>query len=297
MKEYWQKKEGQTTAYDKIVFFCLPKGPHNTDIIIHRNEYWQINKNLPHRLQGIEYTAIIPGVSIDDVVNSRKPKFSYTEVEIAFDLLRKANLIETAFRFRGQMRYKVKDEDEKLHTNLDLRSFLSTLKVFCDAERDLLTFKWKLFEGPSDDERRRWKWLLGEEEANSLFRDTELKRHENRKRMRQCHNTVEYHKFLNSICPKEYVSPFYGPWPYGDLLYDFRRKREAEKEEEEKREKEKMLLDDLGQQWIRKQKKRYTRKKKLRVTEREISNDVIKYERFLEKNRNPNRSTTNKSRK
>lgn len=68
MKEYWQKKEGQTTAYDKIVFFCLPKGPHNTDIIIHRNEYWQINKNLPHRLQGIEYTAIIPGVSIDDVV-------------------------------------------------------------------------------------------------------------------------------------------------------------------------------------------------------------------------------------
>ena len=281
VKEYWQKKEGQTIVYDKLVFFCFPKGPHNTDIIIHRNEYWQINKNSPHRLQGTEYTAIIPGISIDDVVNSRALKFNYTDVEKAFDLLREANLIEPAFRFRGQMRYKVKDEDEKLHTNLDLRNFLSALKVFHDVEYDLLTFKWKLFEGPSDDERRRWMWLLGEKEANRLFRDAELKRHENRKRMRQCKNTLEYHKFLNSICPKEYMSPFYGPWPYGDLLYDFRRKREEEKREREKREREKMLRDDPGQQWIRKRKKRYTRKKKVRVTEKEISNDIIKYEQFL----------------
>ena len=45
-----------------------------------------------------------------------------------------------------------------------------------------------------------------------------------------------------------------------------------------------MLRDDLGQQWIRKQKKRYTRKKNVGVTEKEISNDIIKYEQFLEKN-------------
>jgi hypothetical protein len=200
---------------------------------------------------------------------------------VAFDLLRKANLIEPAFSFGGQMRYKVKDDDEKLCTNLDLRNFLSALRVFHDEELGLLTFKWKFFEGPSDDEKRRWTWLLGKEEANRFFRDIELKRHENRERMRQCKNTLEYHKFLNSICPKEFISPFYGPWPYGNLLYDFRRKREEEKREEKEREKQKMWQDDLDHQWIKKRRKRSARKKKIRVTKKDIFNDKIKYEQFL----------------
>ena len=281
VKEYWQKKEGKTTVYDKLVHFCFPKEPHSTDIIVHRNEYWQINKNSPHRLQGTEYTAIIPGVSIDDVVNSRTPKFSYTDVERAFDLLRKANLIQPAFRFRGQMRYKVKDDDEKLYTGLDLRNFFSTLKVFHDEENGLLTFKWKFFEGPSDDERKRWTWILGKEEANRFFRNIELQRHENRKGIRQCKNTLEYHKFLNSICPKEFVSPFYGPWPYGSILYDFRRKREVEEREKEEREKERILNEDQERKWIRKGEKRWARKKKKQRTKKWIATDKMRYEQYL----------------
>lgn len=283
VNEYWEKKEGRTTVYDKLVFFCFPKGPHNTDIIVHRNEYWQINKNSPNRKQRTEYTVIIPGVSIDDVVNSRTLKFDYTDVKKALHSLIQANLIEPAFRFRGQMRYKVKDDDENLHTGLDLRNFLSTLKVFYEEEFGLLSVKWKLFEGPTDDERKRWTWLLGEEEANRFFREVELIRYENRKGIRQCKNTLEYHKLLNSICPREFISPFYGPWPYGNILYDFRRKIEKEKIEKKEKEREKMLQENPDQKWLRTGEKRLTRKKKMRVTKKEIANDKIKYEQFLRK--------------
>lgn len=267
VKEYWQKKGTQTTVCDKLVFFCFPKGPYNTDIMVHRNEYWQINKNSPSIMQQVEYSAIVPGVSINDVVEGRAPKLSYNDVEKAFDLLRQANLIEPAFRFRGQIRYKVKDNNEKLHTGLDLRNFLSTLKAFYNEEFSLLLFKWKHFEGPTDDEIKRWKWILGDEEANRIFNDIELKRYENRKGMRQCKNTLEYHKFLNSVCPKEFVSAAYGPWPYSSILYDFRQKREEEK----------------IKQSIRTGKKSWARKKKMRLTKKEIATDKIEYEKFLRK--------------
>jgi hypothetical protein len=97
--------------------------------------------------------------------------------------------------------------------------------------------------------------------------------------MRLCKNTLEYHKFLNSICPKEFVSPFYGPWPYGSILYDFRRKSE-----DEKREKEKISKEDPERKWIRKGEKRWLGKKKRRVTKKEMSNDKMRYEQYL-KNR------------
>jgi DNA-binding transcriptional ArsR family regulator len=281
--KFWKEKEELTTVYDKLVFFCFPKRPHNTDIMVHRNEYWQINKNSPHRLQRIEYAAIIPGISIDDVVSGRTPKLSYADVEEAFDLLKQANIIEPAFRFRGKLRYKVKDDNEKLHTGLDLRNFLSIVKAFHDEEHGLLTFKWKLFEGPTDDERKRWTWILGEKEANRLFRVVELKRYENRTGMRQCKNTLEYHRFLNSICPEEFVSPSYGPWPYSSFLYDFRRKREEEKREEKEREKERILKEDPDRKWIRKGERRWAMKKKRRITKKEVANDKMRYEQHLKK--------------
>jgi hypothetical protein len=264
VKEYWQEKEGQSTVYDQLVFVCFPKRPHNLDIVVHRVEQWQINRNSPNKLLGKEYTAIIPGVSIEDVANGRTPKFSYTNVGKAFDLLKRANLIESAFRFRfrGQMRYKVKDEDERNHAGLGLRNLLSTLKTFHNEELRLLSFKWKLFEGPTDDERKRWTWILGEQKANRLFKDIELKRYENKKGMRQCKNTLEYHKFLKSVCPKEFVSAAYGPWPYGSILYDFRLEREHEKEEMEKAEKERILKEDPSRKWLRKGEKKGQEKRR-----------------------------------
>jgi hypothetical protein len=282
VKEYWQEKEGQTTVYDHLVFVCFPKRPHNLDIVVYRVEQWQINRNSPNKLLGREYTAIIPGVSIEDVANGRTPKFGYIDVEKAFDLLKQANLIEFAFRFRfrGQMRYKVKDEDERNHAGLGLRNLLSTLKTFHNEEFRLLSIKWKLFEGPTDDERKRWTWILGEQKANGIFKDIELKRYENKKGMRQCKNTLEYHKFLNSVCPNESVSAAYGPWPYGSILDDFRLEREHENEEKEKAEKERIIKENPSRKRLGKGEKEW-RKKKRRISKKEMTNDKIRYEQYL----------------
>lgn len=243
--------------------------------MVHRNEYWQINKNSPSIKQRTEYTVTIPGVSINELVNGKTPflvsKFDYSDVEKALDLLRQTGLIQPAFRFQGKMRYKVMDDEEYLRANLDLRNLLSILKAFYDEESGLLLYKWKHFERPTNEERKRRTWLFGEKETNKFFNEVELIRWENRKKMKQCQNVVEYHKFLNSICPEESVSKFYGPWPSSNIFYDFKQKREEEKIQQEKRKQERR----------KKRGERWTRTKKIRLTKKDLREDIEKYEQYL----------------
>ena len=255
LSEYWKERKGQSEVSEKIEFISFPK-PHNLDVVIYRREYWKINKNLPSGIERTEYTITIPGVSIGELVNdgggnNTNTSFLQADVEKALDLLRQTGLIEPAIRFQGHMRYKVKDEDEHSLNNLNLRNFISILKAFHDSEFGLLEYKWKHFEGPTSEERKRWTWLLGEREASKFFNEIEIIRCENRKDMRQCmrqcKNIEEYHKFLNIICPKEFSDPFWGPWPTSYILHDFKRQRQEKNEtagegrsREKKKEWEKM---------------------------------------------------------
>ena len=282
LSEYWKERKGQSEVSEKIEFICFPKKPHNLDVVIYRREYWKINKNLPSGIERTEYTITIPGVSIGELVNdgggnNTNTSFLQADVEKALDLLRQTGLIEPAIRFQGHMRYKVKDEDEHSLNNLNLRNFISILKAFHDSEFGLLEYKWKHFEGPTSEERKRWTWLLGEREASKFFNEIEIIRCENRKDMRQCmrqcKNIEEYHKFLNIICPKEFSDPFWGPWPTSYILHDFKRQRQEEKKQQEKEDQERRKKS--GKRWLR--------AKKIGGTKKELKVDILKYEQYLRK--------------
>src|SRR5215207_7028549 len=192
VKKYWRERKGQTSTSEKIEFICFPLRPHNLDVVIYRREYWRINKNSPSGIERIDYTVTLPGVSIHELANDNSHHnflFERTDIEKAFEQLKQTHLIDRAFWFRGHMRYKVTDEN--------LRNLISNLRYFSDEEFALLSYKWKHFEEPTMEEKKRWKWILGEKEANKFFNEVELIRYENRKRMRQCKSIVEYHKFLN----------------------------------------------------------------------------------------------------
>jgi hypothetical protein len=263
--EYWQKRKGQTSVSEKIEFICFPLKLHNNlDVVIYRREYWKINKNSPSGIERTEYAVTIPGVSIHELTidnSHRDIQFEHTVIEKAFELLRQCDLIDQSICFRGHMRYKVADEN--------LRNLISDLKHFYDEEFGLLSYKWKHFEEPNTEEKKRWKWILGEKIANKFFNQVEIIRYENRKKLRQCKNIVEYHKSLNMMCPQEFSSPVYGSWPYNDIFYDYVKERDDGKEERA-REKKK----ETG---------RMNRAKKIGETKKELKDDIIKYEQYLRK--------------
>jgi len=150
---------------------------------------------------------------------------------------------------------------------------MSVLKALYDEEFSVLTCKWKLFEEPTTEDRKRWKWLIGESEANKLFNELEIERYENKKRLRQCKNILEYHALLNVIYDREFSSPVYGAWPYSELYYEFERKRQEEKKQQEKRYQERRK--ERGKRWLR--------AKKMVGTKKELKEDILKYEQYLRK--------------
>jgi hypothetical protein len=259
VKKYWQERKGQTSVSEKIEFISFPRKPHDLDTTIIRKEYWEINKNSPNQRQRTEYAITMPGVSIEEFTNENSHQdfqFERSDIEKTFELLKKAGLIGRAFWFRGHMRYKVIDDS--------LRDLISTLRYFYVEEFSLLSYKWKHFEWPTIEEKKRWKWIMGEKDATRFFNEVEIIRYENRKRLRQCKNVLEYHRLLNSICPREYSSPVYGTWPYDGILYDYIKEREDSKKQQK-------TMD------------RKMRTRHYHETKKEVRENISKYEQYLRK--------------
>ena len=163
--------------------------------------------------------------------------------------------------------------DEHSFTGLNLRSLMSVLKALYDQELLVSSGKWKLFEEPTNEEKKRWTWLIGEKESRKFFNELEIERHENRKEMRQSEDVLDYHIRLNNICKKEFYSPVYGPWPYDTIYDEFKLRRQEEKKQQEKREQERRIK--TGKRWSRTKKKGETKK--------ELKEDILKYEQYLRK--------------
>jgi hypothetical protein len=253
VKEYWQRRGGKKTVLAEIEFICHPI-PNNIDFWITKREYWQINKNSKHKKYATEYRFTLPGVSIEEFLenDSMDLGFDRSYIEESFNLLEQIGLIKPIYVFQDETRFKIMD---------NLRELITALNDLCQVELNLLLYKWKHFDEPSHQEKKRWQWLLSEKEANRIFRDVEMERCENRKRMRECKNVEEYHGFLMKDITQ------FQQWSIDDMFNKYKIEREQEKRQQEKREQEKKKQS--GKRWIR--------TKKIRGTKKELKDDIIKY--------------------
>ena len=73
--------------------------------------------------------------------------------------------------FRNETRYKILDER--------LRYMIEKLRGLHYREFTCLLWKWEDFEEPTNNEKERTKWLLGEQESERIFRAAEMERYRN----------------------------------------------------------------------------------------------------------------------
>ena len=277
IKDYWNERQDQSKVLEKIDFICLPLFG-NIDFSIIKTEHWEIKK--PSRIRKYTpdtYLITLPGVSISELMKDNNIcticrdfdgeamvsmnllmksknnidllgtaiKFARSDVEKAFVLLMQNGLLKTASDFRGnEARYVLADGR--------LRDYIDALRNIHEREFGLLFHKWSFFEEPSKDEVARIKRLLGEKEAQKIFKDIEIARYQHRKRMRKCNDVEEYNQYL-----KDVYSCNDDP--------DWRRSSVDNHMDNELR--------------IFKQ----TRKNRKPITRKELKKDVIKYDQYLGK--------------
>lgn len=264
--KYWSERKGLSTASEIVEHNCFPLS-HNLDVVIIKKQHWQVNKDSPNRVLKTEYEVTVPGISLDELINSynnKGLKFDRTTVQDALERLKQNGLVEFAFVFQGQPRYKAKDEK--------LRNLMAVLKGLHEEELFLLRYKWNHFEQPTSEEKDRWEKILGKEKVKRIFTDASIARVENGKKIRTSKDVKEFHKSLQANSP---LKDEWHLWPSDIMFHDYIEKREKKKIETEKRDIE-----------IKNKKKiRFVRKKKS-GTLKEIKTDKVNYFLYLKKKLN-----------
>jgi len=142
-------------------------------IWITKTEYWEVSKHFQTKYDE-EYSFTLPGVSIAEFLNSYSlGTLGSADVDEAFSLLIKNGLIKPGIVIHGEMRYTIADKN--------LGSFIQDLRQISWIESRLLNHRWYHIAGPNAEEQDRVKWLLGDREANRIFRDAEMSRYKYKK--------------------------------------------------------------------------------------------------------------------
>jgi len=133
------------------------------DIWIIKTEYWQINKADKHKKYDTTYRLELPGVAINEFldISIGPEKFKSEDVKKAIALLVKEGILKSCMNFRDEIRYKIADQR--------LRYMVHRLRDFHYEEFDLLLYKWEDFEEPTENEKERIKWLMGEEHLSPSY--------------------------------------------------------------------------------------------------------------------------------
>jgi hypothetical protein len=197
--EFWEKNKDYLKKNEKVMFFCLPiKENHN--FWIYREEDWEISRKDKNRYDDFipklisrVYHIFIPGVTVDDVLESNGNNFERSEVQEAIDILETSKLIKR----------EPFDVSRFTIADYDLHIFISNLKEVFITEMALLISKWELFESPTE-EKKRMEWIFGEKEFKQISTKLEINLSEHKKRMRNCENIEEYTEILKAESLKGY---------------------------------------------------------------------------------------------
>lgn len=160
------------------------------DIRITKTVYWEGSKHF-QTSYAEEYSFILPGVSIGEFLDTGAFRKTSSEVENAFSLLIKNGLIKPCINIHGETRYTF--TDRKLH-------FLThDLRRLSGSEGQWLKYRWYHIEGPTPEEQERVRWILGDREANRIFKEAEMSRYEYKKNIKTRPKDIQvldYRKYI-----------------------------------------------------------------------------------------------------
>jgi hypothetical protein len=115
-------------------------------------------------------------------------KFTVQDIEKAFLMLKQNGLIKPHLVFEDRIRYVM--------TKDDLLKLIKEISQIFESELILLMFRWRYFEKPTEEEKKRLKWMLGEMYAKQIIHSAENAIYENKKALRASRDINEYCEFL-----------------------------------------------------------------------------------------------------
>jgi hypothetical protein len=187
--EYWNNEEKPEMIIQHIdnIYHITP----TPEIFFTKREYWQATKH-SKKMLFVKYILSLPGVSKEEFLtynnNSSEVKFTDQEIEKALQLLKESGLIKPYFVYENEIRY--------VTTNDDLSELIREISQIFEQELRLLMFRWRYFEKPTEEEKKRLRWMLGEKYAKSIIQSAEIAMYENKKALRKSKDINEYCEFL-----------------------------------------------------------------------------------------------------
>ena len=129
----------------------------------------------------------MPGFSNNDIL-SIHPDLNSDVLLDGLNRLEKLGLIKELPAL-NEDRFRISDDS--------LRNLLGVAwTIHRDGEFDRLIDKWSFFEQPTEDEVRRMKILLGNDEAKRIFRMVDLKRLKFNVFRRKCKSAKDLHDYI-----------------------------------------------------------------------------------------------------
>jgi hypothetical protein len=187
--EYWNyKKEPEVIVQYIDNLYHVTVRP---EIFFTKREYWEATKHSKKMLFA-KHILNLPGVSEEEFLmyNNRFSDVNFTvqDIEKAFLMLKQNGLIRPHLVFENRIRYVM--------TKDDLLKLIKEISQIFESELILLMFRWRYFEEPTEEEKKRLKWILGETYARRIIQLAELAMYENKKAIRGSKDINEYCEFL-----------------------------------------------------------------------------------------------------
>jgi hypothetical protein len=187
--EHWYNEEGLEMIVQHIDnLYHVTSGP---EIFFTKREYWEATKHSKKMLFA-KHILNLPGVSEEEFLmyNNRfsDVKFTVQDIENAFLMLKQNGLIKPHLVFENRIRYVM--------TKDDLLKLIKEISQIFESELILLTFRWRYFEKPTEEEKKRLGWMLGETYARQIIQSAEIAMHDNNRAIRDSKDINEYCEFL-----------------------------------------------------------------------------------------------------
>jgi hypothetical protein len=190
-QEYWteEEKEGlQIKVQYRDNLYHVSARP---EIFFTKREYWEATKH-SKKILFTKNILNMPGVSKEEFLKYHNKfseiKFTGIEIDKAFQLLKDSGLIKPFVVLANEVRYIMTDDK--------LVELIKTISKGFEYEIVHLMLWWRYFEQPTDEEKKRLRWMFGEDYSKRIIQRTEIIRHQNKQALKKCKNINEYCEFL-----------------------------------------------------------------------------------------------------
>jgi hypothetical protein len=190
-QEYWNEKEKEGLLMIVQHIDNLYHVTTSPEIFFTKREYWEASK-YSKKLLLAKYILNLPGVSKEEFLTYHNKfselKFTDEEIDRAFLLLKESGIIRPHIVLENEVRYILTDNE--------LQELIKNISHFFEHEIILLILKWRYFEKPTEEEKKRLIWIFGKEYGKRIIQRAEICMYDNKRAIKRCQNVNEYCEYL-----------------------------------------------------------------------------------------------------